>query len=503
MSEVKQSLRKRYTTIFGLLLAGLVILFCLINVLCMKRVYVLHKQHSIIKSYNAINYESRKNPGNSDDFTRLLERLSSINNIDILIMDEDTNTIQSTGDQKILSERLLNYIFNGGKDSESIYTGDKYVIQISEDEYFGFRFMELIGTLSNDNIIVMRAAVESVDESAILANKLIMIIGAAVILVGYIITRVVSRRVTKPIMNLAKISEKMTNLDFSEKYSESDKKNEIDVLGGHINKLSMALERTIEELKSANIELQKDIEKKEEIDKMRTEFVSNVSHELKTPIALIQGYAEGLKDCVNDDAESRDFYCDVIMDEADKMNKLVKGLLELNELESGADDCVISHFDISELIKNCISAFDVMAKQYGVKIIQLGESASYVWADEFKVELIMNNYLSNAIHYAKDEKEVKVTVSKLGNVTRISVFNSGDAIDDEVMDKLWTKFYKVDKARTRSYGGSGIGLSLVKAAVNSMNGKYGVSNCDGGVEFYFELDSDTMTDIVGEVDKQQ
>lgn len=500
MSEVKHSLRKQYTVIFGLLLAGLVILFCLINVLCLKRVYISHKQHSIIKSYNAINYVANKGDMNSDDFGRLLERLSSINNIDILIMDENTKTIKSTGNQKILSERLLNYIFNGSKDAQNVYQGDNYVIQVSEDEYFGFSFMELIGTLSNNDIVVMRAAIESVDESAILANQLIMFIGGAVILIGYIITRVVSKRITRPIMKLVKISEKMTNLDFSEKYAESKNKNEIDVLGVHINKLSSTLENTIGELKSANIELQKDIEKKEEIDKMRTEFISNVSHELKTPIALVQGYAEGLKDCVNDDPESRDFYCDVIMDEAGKMNKLVKSLLELNELESGMDKNSVSHFDVVELIRNSITAFDVMAKQYEVSISLGGEEASYVWADEFKVEQVINNYLSNAIHYAKNEKQVRVTVSKNGTNTRVSVFNSGDLIPDDALDKLWTKFYKVDKARTRSYGGSGIGLSIVKAAVNSMKGNYGVVNCDNGVEFFFEIDSDnTLGDKVDKI----
>ena len=130
----------------------------------------------------------------------------------------------------------------------------------------------------------------------------------------------------------------MTELDFEAKYQPGRRyHNEVDELGEYMNVMSTTLEHTISELKSANNQLQIDIDKKTQIDEMRKEFLSNVSHELKTPLALIQGYAEGLKECINDDAESREFYCDVIMDEASKMNQMVKNLLTLNQLEFGSN----------------------------------------------------------------------------------------------------------------------------------------------------------------------
>ena len=140
-------------------------------------------------------------------------------------------------------------------------------------------------------------------------------------------------------------------MDFDEKYTGTDK-TEISILGNNSNALSETLETTISELKTANNELLKDIEKKDKIDEMRKEFLSNVSHELKTPIALIQGYAEGLKEGINSDEESREFYCDVIMDEANKMNIMVKKLLTLNQLEFGNDVVNMERFDIVALIKN-------------------------------------------------------------------------------------------------------------------------------------------------------
>mgnify|MGYP000470756912 CR=1 FL=1 len=132
--------------------------------------------------------------------------------------------------------------------------------------------------------------------------------------------------------------------------------------------MSEQLEKTISELKSANNQLLKDIENKEKIDQMRQEFLNNVSHELKTPIALVQGYAEGLKENISDDPESREFYCDVIMDEAAKMNKLVKNLLTLNQLESGRDEVSMERFDIVSLIRGVLQSMDIMIQQKEAKV---------------------------------------------------------------------------------------------------------------------------------------
>ena len=260
-------------------------------------------------------------------------------------------------------------------------------------------------------------------------------------------------------------------------------------LGTSINELSETLEETISELKTANVSLKKDIEKKEQIDEMRKEFLSNVSHELKTPLALIQGYAEGLKECINDDAESRDFYCDVIMDESEKMNHMVKQLLTLNQLEFGNDKVEMTRFDITELIGGVIQSSSIMAAQKQVDIQFYREGAVYVWGDEFKVEEVITNFLTNAMNHAEGEKRITIRFSMHDHLVRTSVFNTGKPIPEEDLDKIWEKFYKVDKARTREYGGSGIGLSIVKAIMDSFEQKCGVINHEDGVESWMELDS--------------
>lgn len=289
-------------------------------------------------------------------------------------------------------------------------------------------------------------------------------------------------------MQLKDISAKMTKLDFETKY-QSQGKNEIDLLGEHINQLSEALEKTISELKTANNELQQDIRKKEQIDEMRKEFLANVSHELKTPLALIQGYAEGLKEGINSDDESRDFYCDVIMDEASKMNIMVKKLLTLNQLEFGNDNISMERFDIVAMIRNFLQSAEILVKQNQI-ILQVEQSPPiYVWADEFKVEEVFQNFFSNAINHANGKKIIDIKYQLLNGKVRISVFNTGEPIPEEALPHIWEKFYKVDKARTREYGGSGVGLSIVKAIMESMNQQYGVENYTNGVEFWMELET--------------
>ena len=344
------------------------------------------------------------------------------------------------------------------------------------------------GVLDTGYLFMIRSALEGIRESVDISNHFLAYVGTAAIGVSVLLVFWLSNRITKPILELADISERMKHLDFDAKYVGKDR-TEIAILGNNINELSETLEATISELKTANNELLKDIERKEQIDEMRKEFLSNVSHELKTPIALIQGYAEGLKEGISDDVESRDFYCDVIMDEASKMNIMVKKLLTLNQLEFGNEIISMERFDITALIRNYIASSEILLKQKDISVRMEDYEEIYVWGDEFRVEEVFMNYFSNAINHAGDDRIIDVRISKEAERVRVSVFNTGEPIPEESVGHIWEKFYKVDKARTREYGGSGIGLSIVKVIMESMNQEYGVTNYSNGVEFWFTLDN--------------
>lgn len=352
------------------------------------------------------------------------------------------------------------------------------------------KYIELVGYLDSGEIILLRSNVESMQESVKVANKFLLYAGLASALVISVIMFFVSRRFTRPILKLAELSKEMSELNFDVKY-EAKRRDEIGTLGNSMNVLSEKLEATISELKSANNELQVDIERKTQAEEVRKEFLSNVTHELKTPIALIQGYAEGLKDNISESPEDREFYCDVIIDEAAKMNTMVKKLLTLNQLEYGNAPLEFTRFDITEVIRAVLNATEILATRKDVTVHFEQNEPIYVWADEYMVEEVLTNYISNAFHHVDGTKMIEVKVISLGTKVRVAVFNTGAQIPEEDLSKLWIKFYKVDKARTREYGGSGIGLSIVKAIMEAHNQSYGVKNHAVGVEFWFELDHST------------
>ena len=280
----------------------------------------------------------------------------------------------------------------------------------------------------------------------------------------------------------------MKELDFTARY-EGHHHNEVDILGENFNQMSDTLEATIGQLKSANAKLKADVEEKTKLDDMRKEFLANVSHELKTPIALISGYAEGLKDMACEDEESREFYCDVIMDEAKKMNHMVKQLMQLNSLEFGNNTPDFVRFSLTDLVKNCLSSSgEMIAAPKGINVESDILEDVYVWADEYQIEEVFRNYFNNAVNHVDDRKLIRVSMERMDDYrVKVSVFNTGKNIPEDSIGRIWDKFYKVDKAHTREYGGSGIGLSIVKAVMEAHGGGYGVVNEEDGVRFYFVL----------------
>ena len=281
----------------------------------------------------------------------------------------------------------------------------------------------------------------------------------------------------------------MSNLDFSKKYDVITQ-DEIGTLGMSINKLSNNLEKTIQDLKEANIDLEKDVEEKSKLSEMRNQFISDVSHELKTPIALIQGYAEGLNDGIVTDEESKKYYVEVILDEANKMSNLTKDLLDLSRLEYGKEELVYQDFSINDLVKNTLKKNEVLFKEKNITSEYISDGTYLVKADSNRIEQVLTNYISNAIKNVSNENIIRCKIEDLKdeNKVRVIVFNSGNKIKDEDMPRLWTRFYKVDSSRNRDAGGTGIGLSLVKAIMTQHHQKYGANNLDNGVEFWFELD---------------
>ena len=566
----RSTLRLQLTLTFILVLVAAITVCILLNVYFLESYYTHTKTRNIREQVDKINavmaeYDIDSSTTSdkidselSDQVGEILDKAFSKYNLSAIILNSDNKVVFNTGGGGMdMPMRLLEFFLFGDDDNDNlkaIYQEDNYKIFVM-DERHNSRFMEAFGFLDCGLTFMINTPLESIKDSADISNRLLVVIGIIVAMLGGLYIFFTTRHMTRPIQELTDIASRMADQEFDVRY-EGSETNEIGVLGETMNHLAGELEKSISDLRDANEQLQIDIEEKIKIDEMRKEFLSNVSHELKTPIAIIQGYAEGLLDNVNEDEESRQFYCEVIMDEAGKMNQMVQKLLNLEHMEFGDDSMEIIDFDMDEMIRNMMDSTRILLDQKGGTITYDRKTEDMmVSGDSFMMEEVLKNYISNACNHLAGDMRVRIlaedspvrtpgsdygagsgsgagfgsgntagtgsgtgntagTGSGTGNTAgtgsgagttagtgtgtgggagagsggrlRISVFNTGQPIPPDDLEKVWVKFYKVDKARTREYGGSGIGLSIVKAIMDRHHCPYGVYNTKEGVCFWFE-----------------
>lgn len=499
MKQLEEKIKRLFSSVkvklfftLSLTILSIIIFLIIVNTFALENFYLYSKQKTLKAVYEKINGYYLGTNQNTNIETEL-EKISVRNNFDILIKDNNGINVYTTNKSFSSVIGTINDIidqFNNGKELEK---NDNFYIRKQVDSKNGVLYMMLSGKLENGYFVYIRIPVTFIQDSVSISNNFLWIIAGIAILIAGIIVTIVSDKFTGPILELNNIAKKMSNLDFSQKYNIKDTKDEINDLGKSINSMSEKLEKTIKQLKSTNIELEKDIEEKSKIDEMRKTFISDVSHELKTPISLIQGYSEGLLENINSDEESRKFYAEVILDETNKMDKLVKQLLELMKLEYGKREFNNTTFNIVELEKEVIRKSKVMLEEKQIELEFDEKQEIQVTADDFYIEQVITNYLTNAIKNAEEVESKKIirisnTIDIEKSKVCIKVFNTGEHISEENLNRIWNRFYKADESRNREDGGTGIGLSLVKAIMNNYQNKYGVNNVENGVEFYFELD---------------
>ena len=493
---MKHSMTRQLIAAFVGLVLFILAANVLVNNVFLEKYYTYSLEKALIRVYRMIDEHVTPEGADRDYFQGTISEECNANNMSLVVVDDTFNVIALTSNSNysLMMARLNGYVIEVEQPEDILKKTDTYMIQKKLEPMLNMDFLEMWGTLNSGGYFMIRIPFNSIRVSAHISNKFMLYLSGAAILICVLLAIALSRRIVRPVKELTRLSSRMAQLDFDARYT-SGGDDEIGQLGEHFNRMSETLEKTISALKSANNQLQLDIDRKDRIDEMRREFLSNVSHELKTPIALIQGYAEGLAECVNDDEESRAFYCEVIMDEASKMSGMVQKLLTLNQLEFGNDQLEMNRFDIASLIAGKIQSIGILAQQKDAEILYEGRDCVWVWGDEFKVEEVLTNYLSNALNHVDGERLIRISELQLDKKIRISVFNTGTPIPEEDIDHIWEKFYKVDKARTREYGGSGVGLSIVKAIMDSMHQEYGVINHSDGVEFWFELSSETGPEL--------
>jgi len=485
---MKMSVRTKLFLGISCLIIFFVTFSWLLNSNYLGKYYVMKKRHTLIESKKFIEEIYKGDP---ETIAFELESIERNRGLNISFLGPDFE-LKYNSSLRIFKEGLRRRPFERlplipplQLKLRELSRGD-FIIDVAMDPRLKTNFLILVSRLNNGEVLMLATPLAAINESAAIANRFSLFTGLITIFLGGIAVFLFANRFTKPILDLNDIAQRMSKLDFSKKYPvQSD--DEVGQLGRSINSLSDQLDKAISELTEANNKLKEDIERERKIDKMRKEFVSNVSHELKTPIALIQGYAEGLKLNVNEDEENKNFYCDVIIDEADKMNRLVKDLLDLSQIESGYFKLDLTSFDISSLVDHVLEKYRPILMEKGIKVKVEKQENVDVYGDRIRIEQVLVNYLNNAINHVDENKIITISVTDGNDKVRLTVYNSGKTIPEESLDKIWTSFYKVDKARTRAYGGTGLGLSVVKAIMELHHNGFGVENKDKGVAFWFEL----------------
>ncbi len=488
-----KSVRFKLFVTLCIVIAIIVLCLVTINSIVLESFYLYSKTQTVRGVYDKINNYYNLN-GTNSNIEEELQRIAFNNNFDIFIETDQNVMVFSTNRDfySILDIITNSRDYNNARNNDNvIYADDDIRIEKINDQSNNISYILLSGRLDNGYSLYISIPAVPIEESVDISNQALIIIGFIILIISAFIASYISKKFTSPIVELNDITNKMARLDFSKKYKLADTDDEINELGKNINTMSDKLESTIKQLRDNNLELEKDIEEKSKIDEMRKQFISDVSHELKTPIALIQGYAEGLVENVNSDDESRKFYAEVILDESNKMDTLVKQLLELMKLEYGKREFNNEDFNIVELINEVIRKCKVMIEEKNIKIEFDSSKQVMVNADDFYIEQVVTNYFTNAIKHANNvngEKKISIKIEEKENKVRVSVFNTGNNIPEEHLNKIWGRFYKEDSSRNRNDGGTGIGLALVKAIMNNYKNDYGVINRENGVEFYFDLD---------------
>lgn len=393
---------------------------------------------------------------------------------------DDFQTLTAYCAELINDKSLINKVLKTGKTQTSVF----------ENEFSSTTKLGVLTPMSlnskNDSIVVTVSSMQPISEASVVIREFYFYLFLGFCLVAIILSSIYANLITKPLVNINNVAKKMSSMDFNAKCNETSD-DEIGNLANTLNFLSSTLKTTLDDLKLKNKKLEEDIEKERKLEEMRKDFVASVSHDLKTPIGIIEGYAEGLKDGIAT-GEAKKIYLDTIIDEAKKMNKLVNNMLELSRLESGNLELTIERFNILRLIKRLMNNFSLEFSSKNILLsLNTNLEYSYVIGDIFQLEHVLTNLLSNALKYTPNNKSVIIEVINKDDLTFISVENKGAFIPENEIENLFNKFYRIDKSRNTSKNSNGLGLAIVKRILDLHESSYSLFNTKDGVKFEFSL----------------
>ena len=481
-----KTMKSRLTAIILLILFCVFTIQFMANYLFAETYYIRQKSEIMNESYSTIRAATRESEDNIID---IMSTYEYNNNLQFTLANSNFKIIYSS----------KQYSFNTKKNKKGIKSSFNFKANLnlfskdatpilkekksSRDILLLYGIIELNG---EDHYLVIRTPVQAIRDDMNNTNMFILYVSAIALIIGTVFVYFVAKKTAKPIEEMDRVANHISSLDFSIRVTELPTKDEIGRLSKSINQMADKLEENISQLQIANEKLEKENENITRIDNQRKEFITNLSHELKTPLAVLGGYTEMLKD--NSNGIDKEYYYDVILDEVNNMTRLVTNLLDLSSMENGLASNDFEILDMTEIVSNVISRNDILFQNKDLNYTLETKEHYSVLGNKLYLERAFTNYITNAVKYTKEGHSIDIKVTSSNEDVVVTVFNETKPIATNELTCIWDQFYRLDKARTRNENGSmGIGLYFVKTIMNAHRGKYGVRNVDGGVEFWLSL----------------
>ena len=478
------TLKRRFSAVSFTVITICVALFSVIQFYLMDEIFALAAKITLLDSASDISEFDFE----SNDYLPVLSDYETSRGIYI--------EVYSDNDTLIYTTKGNDYVYNPELHSDQPLT-PRYMKILSHSErpdgsYFEMR-EEIFATaqyivygtfFGENNSLQIYYPIDTITKNAETASWVLFILGIIALLLYYTATYFFAVEFSKPVITINSTAKKIANLDFSQN-CPSFRITELDELSKSVNTLSASLEKALNNLKSENLQLEYDIKKERALEKTRRNFVANASHELKTPISIIQGYAEGMKYGIG--CDSTEEFCDIIIDEAEKMNQLIVKLLEFLHIGSGEYPLSMQRFFLDELLMSHLGSLEPLYREKGIALTTDIRANLYAEGDPTLLKIVFNNYVSNAISHAANEKEIHISVAEENDEYVIRVFNTGENISANDLSHIWQSFYRADKSHSRAEGRFGLGLSIVASIQELHHRKYSVENKENGVEFSFTV----------------
>ena len=472
-----KSLRFKLWAYFSMFAIFIFIILWFMQVIFLQNYYTTMKKNEVRKMAEKI-----EDKYNSNDLIDIINKIAYKDMISISILDNMGNVIYNSEMQSTdpTMTHTNVYIDSNAIISQMLTSKQKSIEYITKITKFNSQIFIYCKAINNDNnYILLATPIDPINSTtSVLANQLKYITIISLIC-SFIVSIFLSNRLTNPITKMAKSAQKLKNGDYDVMF-ERGYYTEIDNLASTLNSATNELGKT---------------------DKLRKELIANVSHDLRTPLTMIKAYAEMIRDISGNDEKKRNEHLKIIIDESNRLTRLINDMMDLSKLESGVLTIKKSDFDITETIAILLKNFEMIYEKEGYTFKFDYQDPVYVYADETKIEQVIYNLINNAVNYSDDDKMIIIDLIQDKNNVKVKIIDHGRGIAKEKLPYIWDRYYKIGEIHKTAKTGTGLGLSIVKNILEKHGQKYGVESQENvGSTFWFDVElSKNMNNNKGKI----